>query len=141
MNWGFRIVIGMATALSAVVATGIYMVSQDHDSLESADYYERGLRYDQAYERRENVLRHQAGVQLQIDQDQLHIRFRQDGNRGIIRLQRPSDQRLDRETPFEINGSLYELSTRQLPAGLWRLHIEWSDGGVAFEQETSVYLP
>lgn len=47
MNWGVKIVIALALFMALIVSFGIYMVSNDTDSLVAEDYYERGLNYDQ----------------------------------------------------------------------------------------------
>ena len=46
MNWGLKIVIGLATFIVFIVSMGIYMVSKDTDSLVDNDYYEKSLSYD-----------------------------------------------------------------------------------------------
>ena len=46
MNWGLKIVIALASFMVLIVSFGIYMVSQNTDSLVAEDYYERGLNYD-----------------------------------------------------------------------------------------------
>ena len=56
MNWGTKIFLILAVFMLCIVAAGFYMVTQDTDSLEEDDYYEQGLNYDQAYEKKQNVL-------------------------------------------------------------------------------------
>jgi len=49
MNWGTKIVIALALFIALIVSFGVYMVSQDTDSLVAEDYYERGLNYDRLH--------------------------------------------------------------------------------------------
>lgn len=49
MNWGTTIIIALALFMTLIVSFGIYMVSQDTDSLVAEDYYERGLNYDKLH--------------------------------------------------------------------------------------------
>ena len=46
MNWGVKITIALALFMVLIVSFGIYMVSNDTDTLVAEDYYERGLNYD-----------------------------------------------------------------------------------------------
>lgn len=50
MNWGTKIAVALALFMALIVSFGIYMVSQDTDSLVAEDYYERGLNYDRLRE-------------------------------------------------------------------------------------------
>ncbi len=49
MNWGTKIVIALALFIILIASFGIYMVTQDSDSLIYEDYYERGLNYDRLH--------------------------------------------------------------------------------------------
>ncbi|MFB2120298.1 FixH family protein [Parapedobacter sp. 2B3] len=46
MNWGKGLVLALSLFIVMIIAFGIYMVTQDTDSLVHEDYYERGLNYD-----------------------------------------------------------------------------------------------
>lgn len=50
MNWGTKIAVALALFMVLIGSFGIYMVSQDTDSLVAEDYYERGLNYDRLRE-------------------------------------------------------------------------------------------
>ncbi|WP_256004617.1 MULTISPECIES: FixH family protein [Pedobacter] len=47
MNWGSKIIIGMALFMSFIILLGIMMVRSTPDPLVDEDYYEKGLNYDQ----------------------------------------------------------------------------------------------
>ena len=46
MNWGTKLALALALFIALIVSFGVYMVSNDADSLVAEDYYERGLNYD-----------------------------------------------------------------------------------------------
>jgi len=46
INWGGKIVLALALFMALIISFGVYMVSQDTDTLVAEDYYERGLNYD-----------------------------------------------------------------------------------------------
>lgn len=140
MNWGMKIVIGMALAMSSIVATGIYMVSKDTDSLEEADYYEKGLNYEQAYEKKENVVRYQRKVTLDLLGDSLHISFAEVGNKGIIELLRPSNRSLDQQIPFATSKSSYTVPMGNLKRGVWHIKLSWESNTRSYFQEENLYL-
>lgn len=50
VNWGTKIVIALGLFVALITSFGIYMVTQDTDTLVHEDYYERGLNYDRLRE-------------------------------------------------------------------------------------------
>lgn len=141
MNWGFKIVIGMALAMTSIVATGIYMVSKDTDTLEEGDYYEKGLSYDDEYAKKENVLVHHSKPAIKLLNDSLIINFRHEKNSGMISFRRPSDRRMDKKAPFTTTASLYTMPVNSLNKGVWRLRLEWESAGITYLQDEELYIP
>ena len=140
MNWGTKIVIGMALARTAVVSAGIYMVSHDTDSLEDSNYYEDGLHYDTAYAKKENILAHHAKAEVSLSKDSLTIRFTKESNVGILTLRRPSDRSLDKNIAFQTQDDTYQISTRDLHKGIWQMQLDWKSEGIDYLQEQQVYI-
>ncbi len=140
MNWGLRIVIGMGLAMTAVVATGIYMVSKDSDTLEENDYYERGMQYEAEYEKKENVVRDHSKATVLMNQDSLIFHFTGAENKGIIYLKRPSDRNMDKTLPFVTSTSYYQISRNQLHTGAWQIRIEWQHDGRNYLQDEHLFL-
>lgn len=141
MNWGVKIVIGLGIAMTSIVATGIYMVSQDNDSLEDIHYYEKGLNYDSDYERVENTNRHHAKPTFQLSKDTLLISFTGKTNVGTLLLKRPSDNRLDEQHDISTSGSQYALPLAHLQTGAWKLRLEWIHEGRRYLEEKDIYKP
>lgn len=140
MNWGIKIIIGMAMAMAAVVATGIYMVNQNSDTLEEADYYEKGLSYDLAYNKKQNVVLNNAPITVSIKQDSLSITFADNMNSGIIYFKRPSDSDLDRIVRFTTAKSFYKISLKGFKKGLWHMAVDWKNDDTPYLQERSIYI-
>ncbi len=118
--------------MSCIVAAGIYMVSRDSDSLEEDDYYEQGLNYDQAYEKKQNVLTMQESPRIEIKKDTLYIHFVSKINKGKLLFRKPSDSRLDKELPFQTTNNLFVLPISTFDRGLWNLYIDWKSVGKDF---------
>lgn len=118
--------------MSCIVAAGIYMVSRDSDSLEEDDYYEQGLNYDQAYEKKQNVLTMQESPRIEIKKDTLYIHFVSKINKGKLLFRKPSDSRLDKELPFQTANNLFVLPISTFDRGMWNLYIDWKSVGKDF---------
>lgn len=129
MNWGMKIVLSLAAFMLFIVAAGVYMVNQDTDTLVEEDYYERSLKYDQVYNRKQNVLDDQATPIIQFNSDTLIIIFMQENNRGTLRFQRNSDGSLDKKMPFYTENNIFKLPTTFFQKGNWNIEISWDTSG------------
>lgn len=136
-----RIVLGMAIAMTAVVGAGIYMVSNDTDTLEESDYYENSLNYDQDYNQKEQAVQAHAVPLVSLLNDTLQIRFQSAGNKGQILLKRPSDNSMDMKLPFEITKNEYRIPLHALKNGAWHLRINWKNGNEDYLYERELYVP
>lgn len=141
MDWGTRIVVGMGIAMTTVVATGVYMVSQDKDSLEDIDYYENSLNYDDDYQQKELMVQAHATPKLSIEGDSLYITFSTTGNEGRIYFKRPSDKNLDMTLPFLVADQRYSLPLHALQPGAWQIRINWKTGQQDFLYENDLFIP
>lgn len=140
MNWGAKVIIGMAVVMISIVATGIYMVSQDTDTLEENDYYEKGLSYDKDYNKKENVLLNDTRVAISVINDSLTLRFRDANNNGIIAFRRPSDRMMDKRVHFATKESYYKIPVENLKKGAWRIRLDWTNNDTSYLQEQNLYI-
>lgn len=141
MNWGVKIFLTLLTFIIVAVSTGIYMVSQDHDSLVDDDYYEMGLSYDAQYEDKSNVQRLNAQPEIVVEDSRLQIRFKQEGNKGMIKFQRTADASQDLEVGFETPDTDYSLPLDKLQEGKWKVLLQWESKGESFLVEKNISLP
>lgn len=139
MNWGIKIVIGMAIAMTAVVCTGIYMVNKDTDTLEEINYYEKGLNYDEEYQKKENVALHHNKAQVFKQNDSLVINFSKAYNSVVVNFKRPSDESLDRKLSFSTIKS-YKIPIKDMKKGTWHIRLEWENEGVNYLQDENIYI-
>ena len=140
MNWGIKIIITLALFIAVIVSFGVYMVSNDTDTLEIGDYYEQGLQYDEVYRRRQNVRQHEALPRITIAADTLTIQFVQPGNKGQLLLRRPSDQAQDVVIPFDFADRLLRLPMQAFSRGAWELQLEWEAAGIPYQFEKQLFL-
>ena len=140
MNWGTKLVIGMALFMSFIVALGARMIFSSKDDLVDRNYYEKGLNYDQEYEEKQNVLRDKAEPALRVSPGTLQLEFRLPAN-GTATLAHPSDKSLEHIFSFaESTGPSVEIATGKLPAGQWHLRLSWESKGQKYLFEKVVHL-
>lgn len=127
MNWGLKIVIGMAAFMLFIIGASLYMVSQDSDSLIDEDYYEHSLSYDQVYNSKSNLIKDKARPTVVIRSDTLEIKFISSVNNGKLIFKRPSDGSLDTTIPFYTPTEYFKLPISTFKSGLWQLEITWTN--------------
>jgi len=140
MNWGVKIFITLLTFIIAAVSTGVYMVSQDHDSLVDDDYYEKGLSYDTAYEDKSNVQQLSMKPEFIVEGHVLKIQFKQASNKGRIKLQRTADSSQDQLVDFNISNSEYRLPLDRFQEGEWKIFLQWESRGISFLVEENMTI-
>lgn len=141
MNWGTKIFITLLIFMVAAVGTGIYMVSQDHDTLIEDNYYEKGINYDSTYNQKTNVQELKAEPTINAKDNYLEIVFTETGNKGILNLQRTSDSSLDQQIPFSTEDKVLKISTDNLSSGEWKIRINWEHNNTPFLFEKDIFIP
>ncbi|RZM29342.1 MAG: hypothetical protein EOO88_05320 [Pedobacter sp.] len=66
MNWGTKIIIGMAVFMAFILVLGIFMIRSNPDPLVDEDYYEKGLNYDQELKRMEEIKKDSIALSQEI---------------------------------------------------------------------------
>lgn len=139
MNWGTKIIIGMLSFMLFIVTLGVLMFRSETDALVENDYYEKGLKYDEAFKQKENVLADQAGPVIHVSEKSIAITFRDRAN-GRITLMRSADKRMDRSLSFSTDT--LNRVVLPLPAkGQWKLIIKWSSAAKAYLYEQEIIIP
>jgi hypothetical protein len=140
MNWGTKIVLGMATFMIFIVVLGLIMFNSKKDALVDNDYYEKGINYNKVYNRKEQTNIDHAQPEISVNQDMIIVKF-VSGAQGTARLMRTSDKDLDKTMPFEsnINRQLI-IPARNLKKGAWRLIIEWVSNEKSYMYEQEITL-
>lgn len=141
MNWGVKIFITLLIFMVVAVGTGIYMVSQDHDTLIEDNYYEKGINYDSTYNQKTNVRELKAEPSISVKDNYLQITFTESGNNGIINLQRTSDSSLDQQIPFTIDNKVLKITTDNISNGEWKIQINWEHEDTPFLFEKNIFIP
>jgi len=139
MNWGKKLVIGMALFISFIVTLGILMIRSDSDDLVDTDYYEKGIGYDKDYKRKIQVKQDLAEPDILVE-DHLKIIFRSPAS-GSIRFIHPSDKDMDRTLNIDSGaGNQVELPLAEMAKGHWKVLLEWESGGKAYLYEKEIMI-
>jgi len=140
MNWGTKIVIGLAIFMISIVALGIIMTSGKKDALVENDYYEKGINYDKDYNREEQMKHDHAKPELAVSKEKITLTFKNEA-KGTARLIRMADKNLDRKLNFRSDASNQVIiPSATLQKGAWKLVIEWisNDKSYLCEEEITI---
>ncbi len=140
MNWGAKILLTLISIVVVTISVGIYMVSQDTDSLVEEGYYEKGLDYESVIDHKRNVALYDAQPEITIRNNHIEFLFKEKSNQGEIILKRPSNQYLDKIIPFMITEPKYTLSLRDIEKGVWEIQITWDSNEVPYYFQKRIYI-
>lgn len=139
MNWGTKLIIGMALFMSFIITLAILMIRSDSDDLVDADYYEKGIEYDKDYERKSQLIEDKAEPEISVN-DHLKIIFKSPAE-GIIRLIHPSDKTKD--STMTINsgtGNQVEFPLSNFRKGHWKVSLEWKSDGKSYMYDKNIII-
>lgn len=143
-----RAIIGFFVCfISGLAAFGVWGLRQRVD-LVRADYYEAEIQHQSQLDR---LSRAQAESKVQVvfiqKESVVELRFEASdrspaGFKGHVLFYRPDDARLDRTVPFELSrGQALKYPVRGMKSGLWKVHLEWTHGGLEYASTQSLVIP
>lgn len=139
MNWGTKLVIGMALFISFIVTLGVLMIRSDSDDLVDTDYYEKGIAYDKDYNRKSRVKQDQAEPEI-ITKGNLKIIFKSRAS-GSIRFIHPSDKNMDKTLNINSGtGNQVEFDLSDFTKGHWKAVLEWKSNGKDYMYEKEILI-
>lgn len=141
MSWGIRIA-AIYIGFVLMIAALIVRTAMENTDLESADYYERELRYQEQIDGTTAVLN--SGVQPTIAISEGAVSVTLPGQlsvapTGTVVFYRPDNAKLDRK--FELNTASNSYPLDQFQVGIYRVRIDWTDNGQKYFYETPIYTP
>ncbi|MFD2145413.1 FixH family protein [Mucilaginibacter antarcticus] len=139
MNWGKGIIGGMIIFMLFIISMCVYMFSVPADEYDEK-YYEKGLNYDQDYNRAKQVIKDKAEPKIEADSCCIEITFQQTII-GQVKLTRPSSNIADKIIAINNkNGQPVQILTANMPKGKWQLTFEWISNNKAYLYQKEVYL-
>jgi nitrogen fixation protein FixH len=142
MNWGTKIVLGMAGFMLFIIGMVIYMFYiHGSDPLIEEDYYEKGIAYNQHYNAKQAVFTDNIEPTIKISENQI-ILLLKDSASYELKLLRPSTAKED----LHINGNTIGISNlilidrNKMYKGLWFLQLKWVSQGKEYFYEKEIKL-
>ena len=141
MHWGH----GIAIFFTCFVAFMIFMVVksfQQNIDLVTENYYEQELKFQQQIDKIHNTKKLDEQVTVRLEDEGLLITFPDlESIKGHIQVFRPSDAQFDLERTIDLDGhNRQSISTASLPAGFYRIKIDWNAEGKEFYTEETINL-
>lgn len=134
MNWGTKIVLGMAAFMLFIICMVVYMFKKHgNDALVEDDYYEKGIHYDKEYDAKSNTLNDDAAPIIKLSKSQLILQLKAAADYQLT-LMRPSEAKKDISSKGKTIGDahLIIIDAMHLDKGLWSLKLEWRSNGIDY---------
>jgi hypothetical protein len=141
MNWGTRIAlvyIGFVLMIGALIVR----TSMEHTDLESADYYEKELRFQDQIDGAEALLNSGSQPVVSITAFGVTVELPEQLSttpQGAIVFYRPDDAALDRKFDLKEATSFYDSGN--FSSGRYRVRIEWKNGNEKYYHESNIDFP
>jgi len=109
------------------------------------DYYEKGLQYQDQIERVESTNKLSEPVEITNLGSNIYIKFPElfefDMIKGKIQLFRPSDPKLDRFVPLQLDEEGQQvINVSSLDQGAWIVKLNWSHDSIEYYTEKRIFL-
>lgn len=131
MNWGTKIVLGMAAFMLFIISMVVYMFKKHgNDALVEDDYYEKGINYNKEYDAKSNTLNDDATPVIKLSKSQVILQLKDEADYQLT-LMRPSEAKKDVTSKGKTIGDshLIIIDATHLVKGLWSLKLEWRSNG------------
>jgi len=146
MNFGHKILITIILFVSFIISLVVWCVKQDDIQLVSENYYEKEILYQDEIEKIKNTRAYYSEI-IKLDESNQNIQLRfaseklEGAATGNIQLFRPSDADKDLLITIATNAeSVQNINTSKLAKGLWKVKLDWSQGGKDFLEEQTIIL-
>jgi nitrogen fixation protein FixH len=142
--WPLALFATFAVFISGVATLVTIAVHSDED-LVREDYYEQEVHYQQQIDRELRTAR--IGPELRVAYDAatakvtLNIPAAHASRHatGSVKFYRPSDARLDRTVPLQVNAAgEQQFDARDLKNGLWKLRVTWQVNGEEYYSDNAI---
>jgi len=146
INWGKGIVIAFILFISFILyfVFKVQSNSKYDNELVTKEYYKKEKLVQTVIERINNANNLSKKVSVVKTNQGLVIRFPKDFDyskiNGKVSLYRPSNQKLDFETPISLSSLDLLIPKNNLVDGLWDISIEWTYQGQSYLNKEEVYF-
>lgn len=142
MNWGTRLVIGLAAFMLFIISMAFYMFRiQDRDALVEDDYYEKGIGYNEDMQAKQRTLDDNAAPEIKISESQLILQLKAPASYSL-KLLKPSASKEDHAQKGVTAGeaNLIVIDRARMSKGLWMLELRWESHQKAYLYQKNISL-
>lgn len=141
MNWGKKLIIGMALFMAFIVSLGAVMIMKtDDDALIEKNYYEKGISYGKDFDAKQAAIDDMVLPAIHTNNFGVTITFPVPVKYQLV-CRRLSDYHMDKVfNGYTDEDRNIQLSKGMLESGPWRLRIEYTadDKNYLFEGEITM---
>ncbi len=145
INWGTAIAIFYTCFVLAMVLM-VVKSSQNKMDLVQENYYQKDLDYENFRSKRQNAkqLSQAISIQYSLSENAIELSFPQEMQalKGTLTLFRPANKTLDQTFVLKLNqeAKMSIPVDQNIPAGLWRVQIDWESKGDHYFKEESISI-
>ncbi|RZK50788.1 MAG: hypothetical protein EOO99_01060 [Pedobacter sp.] len=142
INWGTKLVIGLASFMLFILGMGFYMINaSSKDGLMADNYYEDGLQYDVQSQAIEQVFSDHVEPKIEIKAEQLIIQLAHEASYDL-KILRASASQDDLQFKGKTIGDshLIIVDLEGKPAGKWFFELKWESHQKAYYYKKDLFL-
>ena len=141
MNWGKKLVIGMAVFMTFIITLGTMMIMRnDEDSLVEQNYYEKGQNYNKEFQQKQDAADDRLLPKISTSNSALTIVFPVQVKYHLI-CRRPSDAAMDQTLSGTTADGTIAIQSGTLKSGPWSVRIEYVVEGKNYLFEDEIIMP
>src|SRR5690606_36918435 len=141
MNWGTKLVIGMALFMSFILILVLKMAFSPEDALIDKDYYEKGQNYNVEYDAKQRAVQDSVVPEINVSEDGLTINFKQAVDYKLT-AKRPSDIKMDKQFDGKTDETFsINLPESELAKGPWKLTLQFNISDKEYLVEREIIMP
>jgi hypothetical protein len=145
MNWGHKIAILYGGFATFIIGMVVICVRQTDIHLVSPEYYKEEIAYQAQIDRLHNAQQLKQPLQLTYQAQsglvQLQFPVATPDLNGTVLFFRPSDAHQDVKFTIHADAAGQQsIPVNQLSKGLWKVKINWNQGGKAYLQEQTLVI-
>lgn len=141
MSWGKKIAL-LYIGFVVMIAALIFRSAQENNDLDSADYYQRELQFQDQINGAVAV--NSSGEKPTVDVLPLHVVVKIPAALGVkpegdVLFYRPDDAGKDKR--FGLSGAETQYDISNFVQGTYTVRMSWKSEGVDYYYETKIYIP
>ena len=142
MNWGTKLVLGLAAFMLFVIGMVVYMFSvHGNDSLVDEDYYEKGLDYNKEYDAKTNTITDKAEPIIKVEASKIIIQLK-DSATYELKINNASKAKEDKSSKGNTIGdaNLIIVDTEGMKSGLLALELKCESNQKRYQFNKNITL-